>query len=57
MLLINNGINFYDHLTHLLIHSFLHINGFLHDKTIDYNRMKKVEIKLLNKLKIVNPYL
>ena len=52
-----NNINFYNHLTHLLIHSFLHINGYVHDKIIDFNKMKKIEIKILNKIGIENPYL
>jgi probable rRNA maturation factor len=52
-----NNINFYNHLTHLLIHSFLHINGYVHDKIIDFNKMKKIEIKVLNKIGIDNPYL
>ena len=52
-----NNINFYNHLTHLLIHSFLHINGFDHKKLSDFNIMKKKEISILNKLKIHNPYL
>ena len=52
-----NNINFYNHLTHLLIHSFLHINGYVHYKIIDFNKMKKIEIKVLNKIGIDNPYL
>ena len=51
-----NKINFYSHLTHLLIHSFLHINGFTHKKIKDFNTMKKIEIKILKKLEITNPY-
>ena len=27
-----NKINFYDHFTHLLVHSFLHINGYKHER-------------------------
>ena len=52
-----NNINFYNHLTHLFIHSFLHINGYVHDKVTDFNRMKKIEIKVLNKIGIKDPYL
>ena len=52
-----NDINFYNHLAHLLIHSFLHINGYVHDTIIDFNKMKKIEIKILNKIGIDNPYL
>ena len=54
---ITNGINFYDHLTHIIIHSFLHSNGFVHKKINDFVQMKKKEIKVLKKLSISNPYL
>ena len=53
----NNNINYYNHLTHILIHSFLHINGYMHSKINDFNKMKSIEIKILNKMGIRNPYL
>ena len=53
---IKNKIAFYSHLTHILIHSFLHINGFKHKKIKDFNKMKNLEIKILKKLGITNPY-
>jgi len=51
-----NEINFYDHLAHIIIHSFLHINGFVHKKIDDLVKMKNKEIKILKKLSIANPY-
>ena len=51
-----NNVNFYDHLTHLIIHCFLHINDFLHNNIRDYLIMKNIEINILKKLGIVNPY-
>ncbi len=51
-----NNINFYNHLTHLIIHSFLHINDFLHYNIRDYLIMKNTEIRILKKLGIANPY-
>ena len=51
-----NGINFYNHFTHLIIHSFLHINGFVHDNFDDFNKMKKIEVKILKKQGIFDPY-
>ena len=51
-----NKLTIYDHFTHLLIHSILHINGYNHKKTKDYNLMKSEEIKILENLKIKNPY-
>jgi probable rRNA maturation factor len=52
----NNEVNFYNHLGHLLTHSFLHINGYLHDNVSDFEKMKNIEIKILNKIGISNPY-
>ena len=52
-----NKITFYNHLTHLIIHSFLHLNDFTHKKLDNFNKMKEVEIKILKKLRINNPYL
>ena len=51
-----NNVNFYNHLTHLIIHSFLHINDFLHHNIRDYLIMKNTEINILKKLGIANPY-
>ena len=52
-----NKISFYDHFTHLLVHSFLHINGYMHKKAKDFIKMKKAEIEILNKIGLQNPYL
>ena len=51
-----NKVEFYNHLTHLIIHSFLHINGFVHKKINEFNKMKKIEIMVLKKIGIANPY-
>ena len=51
-----NNIVFYNHLTHLIIHSFLHINDYLHKKIKDYLTMKNIEINILKQLGISNPY-
>jgi len=52
----NYNVNFYNHLAHLIIHSFLHINEFLHHNIKDYLIMKNIEINILKKLGIANPY-
>jgi len=52
----NNDTKFYDHFTHLLVHSFLHVKGFNHKKIKDFGIMKKIEIKILKNLGISNPY-
>ena len=52
-----NLINFYDHLTHLIIHCFLHVNGYDHKKKSEFIKMKKLEEKILIYLGIESPYL
>lgn len=52
-----NIINFYDHITHLMIHCFLHVNGYDHKKETDFIKMKNLEEKILIKLNIESPYL
>ena len=51
------NIDFYDHFTHLIVHSILHINGYSHKKKNNFLSMSNKEIKILNKLGISNPYL
>ena len=51
-----NSINFYDHITHLIIHCFLHVNGYDHKKNSDFIKMKNLEEKILMKLDIKSPY-
>ena len=45
-----------DHLTHMVIHSILHLLGFNHEKSKDFKIMKKKEINILSKLSISSPY-
>ena len=52
-----NIINFYDHITHLMIHCFLHVNGYDHNKETDFIKMKTLEEKILMKCDIESPYL
>ena len=51
-----NLINFYDHITHLIIHCFLHVNGYDHKKECDFIKMKKIEEKILMQFNIQSPY-
>jgi len=48
---------FENHLTHLILHSILHLIGFDHEDDKDAKIMESLEIKILKKLKIPNPYL
>ena len=52
-----NIINFYDHITHLMIHCFLHVNGYDHKKETDFIKMKNLEEKILMKFDVQSPYL
>jgi len=51
-----NIINFYDHITHLMIHCFLHVNGYDHKKENDFIKMKNLEEKILMKFDVESPY-
>ena len=49
--------SFEHHLAHLIIHGVLHAQGFDHEEEIDANAMESLEIAILKKLKIQNPYI
>ena len=46
---------FNDHLTHLILHSILHLLGHDHEKEKMAQKMEKLEIKILKQLDIENP--
>lgn len=48
---------FRNHATHLLIHGFLHLLGHDHIEDKQAENMEKLEVKILKKLGIGNPYL
>ena len=54
---LKNKINFYDHFSHLLIHSMLHINNYKHKTLKQFEKMKKEEIKILKAVGIGDPYI
>jgi len=45
-----------NHLTHLFVHSTLHLLGYDHVQDEDANMMEKLETHILSKLNISNPY-
>ena len=45
-----------DHLTHLLIHGYLHLLGHDHETDHEAEKMEGLEIKALASLGIDNPY-
>lgn len=48
---------FNNHLTHLIIHSLLHLIGYDHETKAEAKIMEQLEIDLLKKLAINNPYI
>jgi len=51
-----SGIELDDHITHLLIHGYLHLQGLDHETDADAEVMETHEIKALAGLGITNPY-
>jgi len=45
-----------DHVTHLVIHGYLHLQGYNHEQEKDAARMENLEIRALKRLGIENPY-
>ena len=50
-------IKFEHHVYHLIIHSVLHLLGFDHEEEENASKMEKIEVQVLAKLGINNPYL
>ena len=50
------NLAFVDHITHLLIHATLHLLGYDHIEDTDAELMEQIEIDVLAKLSIFNPY-
>ncbi|MBW8073293.1 MAG: rRNA maturation RNase YbeY [Ferrovum sp.] len=46
-----------NHYAHLLIHGVLHLQGYDHENEVEANLMETLEIDLLTRLSIPNPYL
>lgn len=51
------NISFDNHMTHLLIHGFLHLQGYDHQTDEEATNMEALEIKALTGLNIDNPYI
>ena len=50
-------IEFNNHFNHLLLHGTLHLLGFDHETKKEELFMEKLEIKILKKFQITNPYI
>jgi probable rRNA maturation factor len=44
------------HLTHLVVHGVLHLLGHDHERDRDAERMEALEIRILRRLGVANPY-
>ena len=44
------------HLQHLVVHGLLHLLGYDHERAADAEMMEALEIQILNRLGIANPY-
>lgn len=47
---------FKNHLTHLIIHGILHLIGYDHETEKDAKKMESLEIRILKKFGVENPY-
>lgn len=52
----SQGKSFMDHTSHLLVHGILHLLGHDHENDDEAEEMESLEIKILEKLGIKNPY-
>ncbi len=50
------GKSMSDHVTHLIVHGTLHLLGYDHIRDRDATRMEALEVKILGKLGIADPY-
>ena len=50
------GLKLADHLTHLLIHGFLHLLGYDHEADAEAAVMEGLETAILARLGIADPY-
>ncbi|HEX2761545.1 MAG TPA: rRNA maturation RNase YbeY [Rhizomicrobium sp.] len=50
------GKSFADHATHLVVHGVLHLAGYDHERPRDARVMEPLEVKILKRFGIANPY-
>lgn len=52
----DRGIDAPDHVTHLLVHGFLHLLGYDHTRDGDATLMERLESRILGKMGLPDPY-
>lgn len=52
----SEGLDFADHLTHLIVHGFLHLLGYDHETDGEAAVMERLETAILARLGIADPY-
>lgn len=52
----DKNISLSDHITHLIVHGYLHLSGYDHQTDSEASAMEALEITALKTLKIENPY-
>ena len=52
----NQNKKIHSHYAHLLIHGYLHLLGYSHNKKLDADKMERKEIQVLKKYGFQNPY-
>ncbi|MGH6976532.1 MAG: rRNA maturation RNase YbeY, partial [Stellaceae bacterium] len=45
-----------DHLAHLIVHGVLHLLGFDHERAAEARRMEALEVTILARLGVADPY-
>jgi probable rRNA maturation factor len=50
------GKSFADHVAHLAVHGFLHLLGYDHQSDADATEMERLEVAILARLGLPNPY-
>ena len=53
---ISQGIETQDHLIHIFVHGVLHLLGFDHEEHSSAQQMESLEIKILKKIGVADPY-
>jgi probable rRNA maturation factor len=50
------GKEFVDHASHLVVHGVLHLAGYDHERSKDAKVMEPLEVKILKRLGVADPY-